>query len=102
MNKWISTILSLAALTLVGCSAAQIKSDLVKRASFDLSCSEQELQLTILSKMSACGGDEYHCAQTVGVTGCAKKATYVRTDSGGGPTWVRNSEVQQEPTPKAP
>lgn len=58
-------------------------SELLERASFDLSCDEKELQPKSLS-----GNQEF----TVGVSGCGQKATYVYAQTGqysGG--WVMDS-----------
>ena len=56
------------------------------RASFDLSCPEDELELSVLSTTGA-----RKLANQIGVTGCGKKAVYVyfsSTDS-----WIADSEI---------
>lgn len=54
------------------------------RASFDLSCDERQLDLKLL----AVGDTPYTSdkAMQIGVTGCGKKAVYVRAPAG----WVAN------------
>jgi hypothetical protein len=59
------------------------EADLRARASFELSCAADQLTVHVLTTMPAY--ENY--AQQVGVTGCEKKAVYVRTVSG----WVANS-----------
>lgn len=61
------------------------------RASFDLSCPEEELELTVLSTEGP-----RKLANQIGVTGCDKKAVYVyfsSTDS-----WVADSAITPEMT----
>ena len=94
---YLASVLMVLALPAVSsCSAAHIKKDLTKRASFDLSCPADEMTTTILSEKPGCGGgDPYHCALSVGVTGCGKKTVFVRNESGNGPMWIRNAEVEE-------
>ena len=54
---------------------------LAQRASFDLSCPEDELSFSPL--------DDY---KTVGVIGCERRATYIYVSDSG--TWVMNSETE--------
>jgi hypothetical protein len=56
------------------------------RASFDLSCPEDELELSVLSTTGA-----RKLANQIGVTGCGKKVVYVyfsSTDS-----WIADSDI---------
>lgn len=46
-----------------------------ERASFDLSCSAEQLNLTPLQKLPGCFGGP--CLKVAGVSGCDKKATYL-------------------------
>lgn len=57
-----------------------VKADGVKRAAFELSCSEDALTITEIN------------GSTIGVEGCGKKAVYklVQTNSGGGMDWIRD------------
>ena len=75
------------ALTVVGCvSAATVnsnnRSELLRRAAFDLDCPEAQLQTTSLD-----GNAEDEFVHSYGVTGCGKRGTYVR-DRG---RWLMNN-----------
>jgi hypothetical protein len=57
----------------------------LKRAAFEMQCSEDKLQLAEL------GGPH------VGVTGCGKQAVYVYVNEGGGVgKWVNNTGVEKK------
>ena len=56
----------------------------LERASFDLDCPKEQLNVVTLGK---------HTMQ-VGVTGCGKRAVYVGTNRG----WVLNSETSKQPS----
>jgi hypothetical protein len=75
-----------------GCSGAynaQQETTVRKRASFDMSCPEPQLQMMKLD-------EGYNgMVQSFGVSGCGKKATYVRAPDSN--TWVLNG-TQQEST----
>lgn len=58
------------------------RATLAQRAAFDLGCQAEQLQFTCLGPNSNCN--------TVGASGCEKKATYVFTGS----EWVMNSTRQ--------
>ena len=69
------------------------------RASFDLSCPAEELELTVLSTEGA-----RKLANQIGVTGCGRKAVYVYFSSSD--TWIADSAItpamtQQEEAYKA-
>ena len=69
------------------------------RASFDLSCPAEELELTVLSTEGA-----RKLANQIGVTGCGQKAVYVYFSSSD--TWIADSAItpamtQQEEAYKA-
>jgi len=55
----------------------------IKRASFEMECPENQLQVTELGKDSA----------SVGVTGCGKKAVFVYLYGSG---WVNNSAAPEK------
>jgi hypothetical protein len=58
------------------------------RASFEMQCPKEQLQLVVLNVFS--GNNRY--ANQVGISGCEKRAVYLRepyTD-----TWVMNTETQ--------
>jgi len=71
----------------VGCSHDKhAMKTVTSRASFDLSCPEDELELSVLSTTGA-----RKLANQIGVTGCGKKVVYVyfsSTDS-----WIADSDI---------
>ena len=62
-----------------GCTSA---SSLQKRASLDLGCPEDQLTMTTLAS-------DYTFSKTMGVSGCGKKATYIRKGANG--SWEANT-----------
>ncbi len=62
------------------------KSTLSKRASFDMSCPEAQLTFACLGAGQPC--------ESVGVSGCEKKATYLFVDNS---AWVMNSTETNTP-----
>ena len=81
-------VLSLSLAVGIGCAPIMIKQyreDLGRRASFDLSCPQQELQMTVLKEIW--NGRETQ----IGVSGCSKKATYYLDKK---EQWIKDS-VQQ-------
>lgn len=58
--------------------------NLRRRASFDLDCPEDDLEIVSLG------------AQTKGVRGCGRQGTYVLMGTPGGRAWVLNSEAGGE------
>jgi len=79
-------LLTLCALALTGCMGHhndRLYADLQNRASFDLQCPADQLELHELSRSG-------RLANSYGVVGCGKQATYVLNMTGRG-TWVMNS-----------
>ena len=88
-------ILSLAILfAILGCGCAfagrgkwwakEGRPELSQRAAFDLKCPERELAFTPL-------GREGYPYETVGVSGCERRATYLY-DSG---SWIMNTDAER-------
>jgi len=78
------TVLAALALTIMGCGVGGLDT-LKRRASFDLQCPEQQVQLHELDG----GKGVLDAGATYGVRGCGKQATYVKAPLTG--TWVMNS-----------
>jgi hypothetical protein len=73
--------ISLLAFGVLGCGPSQ--SQLTRRASFDLSCPETQLQVTKIDK------------STRGVRGCGQQATYVKSCSvDPSCTWLLDSDAR--------
>jgi hypothetical protein len=86
------------AIVLAGCATTNSASSFqqtqgAKRAAFDLGCSQDQLQTTLVSGRQNIAGQPID-GMTVGVTGCGKKATYIWVDTKG---WILNSPVQSAP-----
>jgi len=64
---------------------ARDEAEILDRATFDLQCEKQAIQLTGLQKTPNVGGDLY---SSYGARGCGKQATYVEAPDG---SWVMNS-----------
>lgn len=65
MKRALVSLGALFAITLSACAMSATTSQLVKRASFDLDCAEEELEVVELDP------------RTRGVRGCGRRATYV-------------------------
>lgn len=64
------------------------KDQIVTRAAFDLACDASAIQIRIL-KTQCVGVSEWCTARQVGVTGCDRRAVYVKADGETG--WVMNT-----------
>ena len=94
------TFCSLTLLLAVGCGPSIVidgfkldqsqynldRAQLMKRASFDLNCSEDKLQVKVID---AIGDTNHEQMKQVGVSGCDQRATYVNTFDATG--WVMNT-----------
>lgn len=69
-----------------GAALKQARIDLARQAEFDLGCPREDLELRPLSETN---GDE-QLSRSMGVYGCGKRATYLRTHSG----WILNSSTR--------
>ncbi len=91
-HRSLFVVATLAVATLSGCmSAAQVRqsseTDLRTRASFDLQCPAEQLQLTPLNNTT----DPNVLPSQYGVRGCERQATYVNVNTQTTPTWVMNN-----------
>ena len=66
------------------------KPALLRRAAFDLSCPQEQLQLAGLGSNP---NDPY---KVVGVSGCGKKSTYANVQVGARYEWVMNSDTKPD------
>jgi hypothetical protein len=88
MNRLLGMITLTAALPLAGCGATQ--SQLRARASLDLSCGPEGIQMQAID------------TGTQVVSGCGKRAVYVELfNNGRHPTWMLNSSVETMRVPPA-
>jgi len=76
---------------LTGCATSKTMWK-VDRASFDLSCPQQQMSSQVLVDARNVAGQPMNGA-SVGYTGCGKKAAYVFVDGTG---WVMNGPVQPQ------
>jgi hypothetical protein len=73
-------LLALPVIVTSGCVGAVV-SQVAKRASFDMSCPAEQIELVQLS------------GSAFGARGCGKQATYVSSCDSSSCTWVVNSDV---------
>ena len=81
----------------VGCASTTLRANFMsngmQRASFDLSCPNEQIMIARLD-----GGDldavMYSAGATIGTSGCDKKATYVLAPGGINGTWILNSQAK--------
>ncbi|MBI4820654.1 MAG: hypothetical protein HY791_30600 [Deltaproteobacteria bacterium] len=83
----------IAAGVLTGACGAT-REQLVKRASFDLNCPAEQLEVHELD------------GRTNGIRGCGRQATYVEQcevvqGSRGNCTWIMNTDAEPSPSPKS-
>ncbi|HWE30657.1 MAG TPA: hypothetical protein VHB97_21770 [Polyangia bacterium] len=71
---------------------------LLQRATFDLGCAAEQMQAQVLQRVGM-----FQVASSVGVRGCGRQATYMRSAGTSG-TWVLNGPVMsfQPPPPQSP
>jgi hypothetical protein len=82
--------IALVGLLLIGCSHdKRAMKTVTTRASFEMSCPEDELELTVLATEGA-----RNLATQIGATGCDKKAVYVYLRASD--TWVANTAITPE------
>jgi hypothetical protein len=60
------------------------------RAAFEMKCSRDQLQLTVVQVGDGVDFSGGHVPEQVGVTGCGQSAVYVRSPAG----WLANSSSQ--------
>lgn len=92
-------LLCAAVILLAGCMTGlqNFRDDALKRAAFEMSCSENELNIEPLNE--AATGTNWRpgggiIGAQIGVTGCGKKVVYVRTAD----AWVANTAVPKTET----
>ena len=74
---------ALAVLVLTGCASMandNAREDLARKASYEMECPEEKLEMTVLKKMF--NGRETQ----IGVEGCGQKATYIISERG---DWIQ-------------
>lgn len=87
-----STGFAILAASLAACIASADRGQLVRRAGFDLQCPSDQLQTTQIDD------------QTVGVSGCGQRATYVQSCDGPRDklttecTWIKNASSDESTT----
>jgi hypothetical protein len=94
MSRELVTVVGVWATLVCGGCAAQIaqdnakQSDVVrKRASFDLNCPEEKLQIVEVTT------DSSGWVKTFGAVGCEQRVAYVRLEGSASTTWVMNNSL---------
>ena len=98
-TRWFARALT-ATLTLGGCASSTLNDNATqagvirKRASFDLACPEDKLQIVEVTT------DSSGWVKTFGAIGCDQRASYVRFERATGPVWNLESAQQMQKSPE--